>query len=1041
MDAKQTHKAHRVRKAGASAKKKPQNRKNAEKNNPKAFTMQSAQKAERMARRKAELDEKKYHVPMADRTPTTPPPLVVAVVGPPKCGKTTIIKSLVRRYTKHTISDIRGPVTVVSGKHQRLTLMECANDINAMADMAKVADIVILAIDASFGFEMETFEFLNLLQTHGMPKVMGVLTHLDKFKDNKRLKMVKNNFKHRFWTEVYDGAKLFYLSGVENGRYLDREILNLSRFISVMKIRPLAWRSAHPYMLADRVQDLTDPEVLEGNPKANRTVALYGYLRGTHIKGRDLVHIPGAGDYRLSTTEQLADPCPIPDKERKRLDERHKLIYAPMSEVNGVMYDKDAVYIEVKKSKHEERAEDGEGERMLSELQKVHTVTERLASQQFSLFSGTAPVTADSVRRPAVFDGSGSEREDGSEDSVLDSDSNGSGSGSGGAGSADDSEESNDSEESDSSDSDDDIIRRVDASDDDVGDSGAEESDDTLRIAPIHGFSKRVNLMDLVYGSAASEGKPDVAKDGDDNAKSFGRIDDLDLGMLRKLFITSTGDSDEDEDEDEDSADDEDASANEEDATGDFEDLEAGSGTESGSDGEKPDAENMGDTASSEGNGGSSNDAANEFGLPTARVKKLKKKFDRLYDSDADAEEKKDFYQQQKEELQRYVDSTREEMEELADIDYRWAGEYVKVVLDDMPCEFLEGFDPALPVVVGGIANEEGLSLLSIRIKRHRWYPKILKTGDPIVISVGWRRFQTIPTYFMNDRIKNRMLKYTPEHMHCGAAVYGPFVPPGTGFCAYYLRKKHSFGIAATGTVLENSQAIEVVKKLKLTGYPEKIHKNTAYIKKMFNSPLEVARFEGAAIKTVSGIRGQVKKAAGGTGMFRATFEDKIKLSDIVFLRAFHAVPIKKFYNPVTSLLAVTHMRTLAEIRREKSLPVPNKKDSHYKPVVRVAKRFNPLMVPKSVSSELPFKSRPKVIQTTTTKRAVVLDRKERQTAGLMEQISLLHREGKRKQQEKARRQKAEYEKKRQLENDEADARRKRRRKSFFRREGQNQKT
>ncbi|KAJ1731553.1 Glycoside hydrolase 2 (Mannanase, beta-galactosidase), partial [Coemansia biformis] len=342
MDTKQTHKPHRVSKAGASAKKKNKNKNVEKKNNPRAFAMQSGLRADRMAQRKAELDEKRFHVPMADRTPTTPPPLVVAVVGPPQCGKTTLIKSLVRRYTKNSVSDIRGPVTVVSGKRQRLTFVECANDISAMTDLAKVADLVILAIDASFGFEMETFEFLNLLQTHGMPRVMGVLTHLDGFKDNKSLKMAKTGFKHRFWTEVYDGAKLFYLSGVENGRYLDREILNLSRFISVMKLRPLTWRNTHPYMLADRVQDLTDPEILERNPKANRTVALYGYLRGTHVKGRDRVHIPGAGDYQLGHTEQLADPCPIPDKERKRLDERHKLIYAPMSEVNGVMYDKDA---------------------------------------------------------------------------------------------------------------------------------------------------------------------------------------------------------------------------------------------------------------------------------------------------------------------------------------------------------------------------------------------------------------------------------------------------------------------------------------------------------------------------------------------------------------------------------------------------------------------------------------------------------------------------------------------------------------------------
>ncbi|KAJ2554239.1 Glycoside hydrolase 2 (Mannanase, beta-galactosidase) [Coemansia sp. RSA 1933] len=1032
MDAKQTHKAHRVHKAGARANKKKQQHKNAEKNNPKAFTMQSAQKADRMARRKAELNEKKYHVPMADRTPTTPPPIVVAVVGPPQCGKTTLIKSLVRRYTKSTLSEIRGPITVVSGKHQRLTFIECVNDTNAMADVAKVADLVILVIDASYGFEMETFEFLNLLQTHGMPKVMGVLTHLDGFRDNKRLKTAKGNFKHRFWTEVYDGAKLFYLSGIENGRYLDREIMNFSRFISVIKLRPLAWRSSHPYMLADRVQDLTDPELLENNPKANRTVAMYGYLRGTHIKGRDRVHIPGAGDYQLNDTERLADPCPIPDKERKRLDERHKLIYAPMSEVNGVMYDKDAVYIDVKKSHHEENAEEGEGERMLNELQKVNAITDRLASQQFSLFSGAKPVTADNVRRPALFNETSSSSEKGSDDGSDDGDGSDAS-----EGLEDESEDDDGSsaEESDvaEGDSDDEILRRVgsnsdgdsDADDDDLD---ADSSDDTLRIDPIHGLSRRANLMDLVYGSATGAGTTPAykIKDTDDSIKSLAFKDDLDLSAIHKLFITSTGDSDSEAGSD---AEHDEGSGSEENTLGDFVDLEAEEGSDN-SDEEKDKSDDEDEEEEEE----------NEFGLPADKVQKLKKKFDKIDGPDGEEEEKKDFYQQQKEELQQYVDNTRLEMDELADINYRWSGEYVKVVIEDMPCEFMDSFNPALPVIIGGIPNEEGLSLISVRIKRHRWYPKILKTGDPIVVSVGWRRFQTIPTYFMNDRIKNRMLKYTPEHMHCSAAIYGPYIPPGTGFCAYYLTKKRSFGIAATGAVLENSQSIDIEKKLKLTGYPEKIHRNTAYIKKMFNSALEVSRFEGASIKTVSGIRGQVKKASGNAGMFRATFEDKVKISDIVFLRAFYKIPIKQFYNPITSLLSVTYMRTIAEIRRSKNVPVPNKSDSHYKPIKREVKRFNPLHVPKTLQAELPFKSKPKIVKTDNpTKRAVVMDKKDKQVATFFNEINLLHKDKTKKQQEKAQKQRAEYMKKRRAAEEEADARRKKKRKTFFRREGQNE--
>ena len=52
-------------------------------------------------------------------------------------------------------------------------------------------------------------------------------------------------------------------------------------------------------------------------------------------------HKQGCGDFALSSVSTLPDPCPLPDKLKKRsLNEKEKLIYAPMTGVGGIVYDK-----------------------------------------------------------------------------------------------------------------------------------------------------------------------------------------------------------------------------------------------------------------------------------------------------------------------------------------------------------------------------------------------------------------------------------------------------------------------------------------------------------------------------------------------------------------------------------------------------------------------------------------------------------------------------------------------------------------------------
>lgn len=57
---------------------------------------------------------------------------------------------------------------------------------------------------------------------------------------------------------------------------------------------------------------------------------------------------PGVGDFAVGDVSFLPDPCPLPEALKKRaLNEKERMIYAPMAGVGGVVYDKDAVYIDV----------------------------------------------------------------------------------------------------------------------------------------------------------------------------------------------------------------------------------------------------------------------------------------------------------------------------------------------------------------------------------------------------------------------------------------------------------------------------------------------------------------------------------------------------------------------------------------------------------------------------------------------------------------------------------------------------------------------
>ena len=854
------------------------------------------------------------------------------------------------------------------------------------------------------------------------------------------------------------------------------EILNLARLLSIMKLRPLVWRNSHPYMIADRMEDLTASGVVQQDRTVSRTVSLYGYLHGTNFKSWMKVHVAGVGDFSVREIRKLHDPCPLPgtetegQKKRRTLNDKQRLIYAPMADLGDLVYDKDAVYINLPSNvaRDHEHHSFGVGEEM---IQKMQASTQGMDEQ---LEEGSIPVFSSSVRSVALpeeeDDDDGDEGGDKEghraalDEKLADDDDDGSGVTGKSALREDVAEEEDMFVDSD---------EKV---------QGTVSSEAPVKSsAPIRKWKNVMlpvvpNLIDLIYGVSYRQAEEDAAREDEESLRELRTTmvsEDREEGGLffrsglqqskrdelintpdsSKAALLLTPDvlpplrrhalpkfkSSKDEDEEVSDIEGEDTLVEEEDEGEDplvsrFIPLDSfGDGfVDDEKDAVYGDWEDL-ETGEKKGKMSEEEQMKKEDEERARKKEAQKKAFDEMYESEkqkgtlgddgtssssataaaAGVQEGDEYYEvMQKqtaaqlrlnaEEFAKEDESTRTTLAGVS------AGVYVRLVLDNVPCEFVEGFRPQNPIVVGGLLmNEDQLGLIQCRVKKHRWHKKILKNRDPLIVSLGWRRFQTVVTYSMPDtKNHHRVIKYTPEHLHCTATFFGPLTAPGSGMCAFQCTSDRAAGfrLSATGVVLELDQSFRIVKKLKLTGNPMEVYRNTAFIKDMFSSSLEVAKFEGAKIRTVSGIRGAVKHALRTPpGAFRATFEDKILMSDIVFLRAWVPVEPAKFYNPVTNLLGSwASMRTVRQLRADRGLPVPSRDDrGGYGKVDRPEKReFQPLRVPQKLLANLPYDDVPKQVQESRQAalekqrtRGVILEKSERDTMQLVRELAALTHE------------------------------------------------
>ncbi|CDS41864.1 ribosome biolocus tagsis protein BMS1 [Echinococcus multilocularis] len=1096
-------KKHRAPRSGAKAQKKNRLENRSKAQSSKGFAVQHTTKAARKVRKTLDKETKKYRLPTISSACSIDcsPPLIVGIVGPPRCGKSTLLRGLIRHFGRQLVPNITGPITVVVGKKFRLTLIECDCNINSMIDVAKIADLVLLVVNVSKGLEMYHFEFINMLQVHGMPRVIPVLTHLDQFKESASSRALRKKVKQRLWTDL--SAKIFLLSRfvqkkfhhhkqsevgdkIIDGDYMPAEIQRLARLMVVKSPRPSDWRTGHPYMLVDRLEDVTSPRILAEDEKASRVISLYGWVRGAPIEtsfSNPLVHIPGLGDFPILECTRQQDPCPTPAqlmratpstegtveaKLKKRLSEGERKLYAPMSSVGGVLLDRDATYIDLGGSHHlgggrltsGRQVVVGAGEAELAKARDLlsaagHDLDERLKHDHRVQMLTDAPLLEPFANGLDDF-GSDENDDDSSETDVdieVEED--------GGAGLRV---------------FEDTVLPDVENEPMDVhgNDSGDENS---LRIKGDLLFSSRhrdlknafdnlgweetatgrKNWKRIIYnaaddetpketGTSALTGEMFIISTTVDTLSHGTYADDVTLSQQRSVSIDwtastaliancfTTGEWNSSEDAEQ-------LLAADAKAQRAMEELKAqkiakavggrvqykpegklATGVAEDSDVEEDEVleEEFEDFGPLDEEGGASsgdnkeednNDPTKGFEKallrPTKHERILEKRrrhkelFDRLYEaaqrgSGTNADEPATaFYDKMVAKTEAQQQLNREILGKLAPgvretVEGVPPGSYVRLQIVGVPYQFMANFDPRQPLVVGGLVKgEETKAFIQARFQAHRWIRHVLKSNDPITVSVGWRRYQTIGVFSKEEHnFRKRYLKYALAHEHCHITFYGPVVPPKTGVVAIINSTwreqaeapvSPKFRIAGTGSVTDCNESFQIMKKLKLVGHPYKIFSKTAFIRGMFNSELEVAKMVGSKIQTVSKVRGLIKNALTGTshkpGDFRATFEASIRMADIVFARTFVPIELTPFYNPIPNLLLPSArtaassasetqwrmLRTTSELRWDMGAKVEIKEDSKYREAQRVPFVHLPLTVPTKLVAALPFADKPKL--------------------------------------------------------------------------------
>jgi pre-rRNA-processing protein TSR1 len=233
-------------------------------------------------------------------------------------------------------------------------------------------------------------------------------------------------------------------------------------------------------------------------------------------------------------------------------------------------------------------------------------------------------------------------------------------------------------------------------------------------------------------------------------------------------------------------------------------------------------------------------------------------------------------------------------------------GQYITVVLEGVDVEAATALQarvvrptgtPDPIVAVGLLPHENQMSVMHVLVQRFDEYEAPVKSKEPMVAHVGFRRFCARPI-FSDHNInsdKSKMQRYM-QHGFVVATIYAPitfapncpallFTPAGGAVSP--LRDARSVDMVAMGSLLSVDPNRIVLKRTILSGFPYKIHKTRAVVRYMFFNAGDIEWFKPIELQTKLGRTGHIRQSIGTHGYMKCQFNGQLRGNDTICLHLY----------------------------------------------------------------------------------------------------------------------------------------------------------